>query len=317
MLFYIIRNNQIETTFSVKKLGFSEAHFRNQYPLHFNGIIPIVRTCFSLGDWGILSGLPRALKTLHPQAKIAIPSPQWAEKVFSNFYESSPIWNNCWENINVIFSNNPFVDVIFNDQNSFNYTELPHDHYRVFKDDTDIEEPLANQMFRFFGGDPTKFDLRPELYFTPEEVTIGDTILKKLNINIFGTLLLASTFKFSTNSTGQWPEKYELPLMEIVERYLDAYPDMKFLYYSDFNISETKWNIFNKSRGVRLIDIKKLDIPIRIQLYLKTQAIVNIGYQSGMNDSVGSRYADMFTVSPYSEKELGSNRVDKVNYIFV
>lgn len=314
MLFYIVRDDKIVAAPQVTKLGFDINKFRTAYPPNFDGIIPIVRTCSSLGDWGILSGLPRAIKELYPNAKVAIPTAQWCERVFGNVYTPSGIWQDPWQNVNTIFDNNPFVDIRFNSMSEIGLLEVATDHYRVF-DPSNINVPLAEQMFRFFGGDPTKHDLRPELYFSPEEIEIGDKLLKDLNIQKFGTLLLASSFIKGNETTGKLRDNDEV-LRGNVNLYThDNRPEViTFLYYSDFDISETEWNDYNLGREPQLINLKLFNLSVRVQLYLKTQAVVNIGYQSGMNDSVGSRYCDMVTLSPYSAEELGSNITRGVYY---
>lgn len=313
MIFYIVRGDKIVAAPQVAKLGFDINTFRCSYPSDYSGVIPIVRTCSSLGDWGILSGLPIALKELYPNAKVAIPTTAWCEKVFGQVYTPSGIWRNPWQNVNTIFDNNPFVDIRFDSMSELGLIEIAHDHYRVF-DSLDVNVPLAEQMFRFFGGDPTKHDLRPELYFSPEEVEVGDQLLKDLNLQKFGTLLLASSFKGSSEF-GRLQDNDEV-LRGNVNLYThENRPELiKFLYYSDFDISETPWNDYNLGGEIQLINIKTFNLPVRVQLYLKTQAIVNIGYQSGMNDSVGSRYCDMVTLSPYSVEGLGSNVIRGVEY---
>lgn len=311
MLFYIVRDDKIVAAPQVTKLGFDINKFRTAYPPNFDGVIPIVRTCSSLGDWGILSGLPRAIKELYPNAKVAVPTTKWCEQVFGNVYQSTE-WEYPWDNVNTIFDNNPFVDIRFNSMSELGLTEIAHDHYRVF-DDSVVNDPLANQIFRFFGGDPSKHDLRPELYFTAKEIKAGNSILKKLELQKFGTLLLASSFKGSTDF-GRLQDNDEVLCNEV--HYQILANGIKFLYYSDFDISQTHWNDFNISGENNLINLKKFNLPIRVQLYLKTQAIVNIGYQSGMNDSVGSRYGSMITLCPYTREGLGSNVILGVAYYF-
>lgn len=311
MVFYIVRDDKIVAAPQVTKLGFDINKFRTAYPPNFNGIIPIVRTCSSLGDWGILSGLPRAIKELYPKAKVAVPTAQWCERVFGNVYQSTE-WEYPWDNVNTIFDNNPFVDIRFDSMSELGLTEIAHDHYRVF-DDNDVYTPLAEQIFTFFGGDPSKHDLRPELYFSPEEIEVGDQLLKDLNLQKFGTLLLASSFKGSAEF-GRLQDNDEVLCNEV--HYQIIANGIKFLYYSDFDISQTHWNDFIITGENHLINLKKFNLSIRVQLYLKTQAIVNIGYQSGMNDSVGSRYGNMITLCPYTREELGSNAILGVAYYF-
>lgn len=309
MIFYIVRGDKIVAAPQVAKLGFDINTFRCSYPSDYSGIIPIVRTCSSLGDWGILSGLPRAIKELYPKAKVAVPTAQWCERVFGQVYTPSGIWRNPWQNVNTIFDNNPFVDIRFDSASEIGLHEVPHDHYRVF-DPLDVNVPLAEQMFRFFGGDPTKHDLRPELYFSQSEMIEGNELMRRLRIDSYnyGTLLLASSFKGNANF-GRLQDN-DAMLRSEVELY-----NTPFLYYSDFDISDHPlWNRFNKLEHSKLINLKKFNLPIRVQLYLKVRASVNIGYQSGMNDSVGSKDSNMITLSPYTKEELGSNVIRGVYY---
>ena len=54
--------------------------------------------------------------------------------------------------------------------------EIFHDHYRVYnKDNSDI--PLLEQMLKFWQFEEDEYiDSKPEMYWSDEEKSLGDTI---------------------------------------------------------------------------------------------------------------------------------------------
>jgi hypothetical protein len=87
---------------------------------------------------------------------------------------------------------------------------------------------------------------------------------------------------------------------------LEHYKDLTFFYYGSKDIKDT---IFNNTK---CINFKDLNIPIRIQLYIKTKALVNIGYQSGVNDSV-CRYSKVICTP--STGILGADYLGAIKYL--
>ena len=137
----------------------------------------------------------------------------------------------------------------------------------------------------------------PELYFSEDEIQYGDSIIQKhIGSNIFGTLLLTNTVK----------EYYSDDINYLILDKLQQYKDLVFFYYGSKPLSET---IFNNTKHINL---KDLNLSIRIQLYLKTKALVNIGYQSGVNDSV-CRYSKVICTP--STGVLGADYLDAIEYL--
>ena len=86
-------------------------------------------------------------------------------------------------------------------------------------------------------------------------------------------------------------------------------------------ISESVENNFDKLKpeqqfliheGIKHIDFKDLNLPIRIQLYIKTKALINIGYQSGVNDSI-CRYSKVICTP--STNVLGADYLKAIKYL--
>ena len=93
----------------------------------------IMRTCHGIGDWGIISAMPRLLKEKYPNCKVYLPSVKLLENLFGKQQSSS--WSNPFENVKNVFKNNPYVDG-FKD---YYVGEIFHDQYRVYdKNDPNI-----------------------------------------------------------------------------------------------------------------------------------------------------------------------------------
>ena len=43
-----------------------------------------MRTCHGLGDWGIISAMPRLLKQKYPHCKVYVPSIKLIQKIFGD-----------------------------------------------------------------------------------------------------------------------------------------------------------------------------------------------------------------------------------------
>jgi len=117
----------------------------------------VFRTCHSIGDWALISAMPRLLKQKYPDCKVFLPSP----KILSDFFNSNAWsqWDNPFENVKLVFENNPYVDGYVDVLKGDAY----HDHYRIF-DFENSEIPLIVQMLKFwqFKDEEIK-DYLPEL----------------------------------------------------------------------------------------------------------------------------------------------------------
>ena len=156
----------------------------------------ILRTAWGIGDWGIISAMPRLLKEKHPNCKVYIPSLKLLEELFGDMKQMWGSWGNPFLNAEYVFRNNPYVDAFVDTVTD----EIFHDHYRVY-DSENLEIPLVEQMLDFWQFTPDEYkDSSPELYFTDEEKKVGDAIIKDRAPNGFGTLLLSNRFKEDRDS---------------------------------------------------------------------------------------------------------------------
>jgi hypothetical protein len=299
-------NGDILSPIIVDKLGFYYRDFISPFTSGFDQSICFTRGCFSLGDWGIISGLPYALKQTYPLSKIYFPKPNWVKQVIYPAFVTGQAshWEKAWENSETILKNNPYIDGYF-DLNEVE-GDIITDHYRVYNDNED--EPLVEQMLRFFGVSDKQIlliDSRPQLFFDKDEKEFGDSIINSyIHKKEFGVLLLTNSLK----------EYYDNETNYLLLNEIEKYKDLTFFYYGSKPLNNT---IFNK---IKHIDFKQIaqdlnlpNIPIRIQLYIKTKAIVNIGYQSGINDSV-SRYSQVICTP--STGHLGSNICRGIKYLY-
>ena len=292
-LFWRINNNQLTPIYETQHLGFhidDPSYIPDEYLNNKRFII--FRTCHSIGDWGIISAFPKLLKQKYPDCKVYIPSSKLLKEMFGMF-NSWQHWSNPYENASLVFKNNPYIDGELDNIDD----EVFHDHYRIY-DPNNIEVPLIKQMLNFwqFTEEESK-DHLPELYFSEDEIQYGDSIIQKyINSKTFGTLLLTNTVK----------EYYSDDINQLILDKLQHYKDLMFFYYGSKPLSET---IFNNTKHINL---KDLNLPIRIQLYIKTKALVNIGYQSGVNDSV-CRYSKVICTP--STGVLGADYLGAIEYL--
>jgi len=291
-IFWRINSNELTPIFETPLLGFpiEDPSFISDEYLDKKEFI-VFRTCHSIGDWGVISAMPKLLKQKYPDCKVYVPSSKLVSKIFGGFNNWNH-WNNPFGNAELVFKNNPYVDEFIDDIDD----EVFHDHYRIY-DLNNIEVPLIIQMLRFWQfTDEEIQDYLPELYFSTEEINIGDQIIETYTNGEHGTLLLTNTVK----------EYYPDDINNLLLKELEHYKDLTFFYYSSKDIKDTVFN------STKCINFKDLNIPIRIQLYIKTKALVNIGYQSGVNDSV-CRYSKVICTP--STGVLGADYLGAIKYL--
>ena len=146
MIFWRIVDNQLHPVQETDNLGFEESEglrIPDEY-LDTREFV-VMRTAHGIGDWGIISAMPRLLKEKYSNCKVYLPSSKLLKKLFSEYEKNWSIWNAPFENVNTIFDNNPYVDGYKDDVEG----EIFHDHYRIYdKDNVDI--PLVEQMLKFW-----------------------------------------------------------------------------------------------------------------------------------------------------------------------
>ena len=275
MLFWRVYNNQLYDVDVVDRLGFSvsdPSYIPDEY-LEKQEFV-ILRTAQGLGDWGIISAIPRLLKEKYPNCRVYVPSVKLIQQLFDKHKNMWPSWGNPFENSQHIFKNNPYVDDFVDSVSG----DIFHDHYRIY-DTKNSETPLIQQILKFWQFNENEYeDYQPELYFTDDEIHFGDDVIKEHTNGKFGTLLLSDRFDSKTNG------KIEEVLKD---------NDIHYFYWTSVPIKETSCNFIKKALDLR-------HIHPRIQLYIKTKAELNIGNQCGVNDSV-CRYTKTYTVPRSSD----------------
>ena len=133
--FFRIYNNQLSLAGDTERLGFSSMDPRfipDQYLDNQNFLV--MRTCHGIGDWCIISSMPRLLKEKYPNCKVYIPSSTMLKNIFGSMLNN---WGygtyDCSQITYDIFQNNPYVDGFID---SFE-GEIFHDHYRIYDENND------------------------------------------------------------------------------------------------------------------------------------------------------------------------------------
>jgi predicted O-methyltransferase YrrM len=270
LIFFRIVGDKLYNAGEVDNLGFEEADgLRISDEYLERGEFVIMRTCHGIGDWGILSAMPRLLKEKYPNCKVYLPSVKLLEKICGDIGDQWGSWDNPFENVNNVFKNNPHVDDFVDNVD----LEIFHDHYRVYnKDNPNI--PMLEQMLRFwqFEGDECK-DSAPEIYFSDEEGELGNKIIKEyVGEEEYGCLLLSDRYDYTMDKL----------MLDVVE------PNLKHFYWTERPIEQTSFNTINKALDMR-------NMPVRMQLYIRSKAKYNIGNQCGTTQLI-TRYSKTYTI---------------------
>ena len=272
MLFNRIFDNKLHVVGEVDNLGFDyldKLKIPDEY-LESEEFV-ICRAAFGIGDWGVISAIPRLLKGKYPNCKVIIPSSKMIKSIFG-------VESNISE---LIFSNNPYVDFFVD----FYEDEIYHDHYREY--DTDVPDiSLIKQMLKFWQFEENELeDCRPEMYWSDEEKEFGDKIIKQVvGDEDFGGLLVSNRFG---TQYGTYDEK---TLKNETTKITKVLKDnsMSYFYWTYKPIGETPFYYLNIALDMRNIDL-------RIQLYIRSKAKLNVGNQCGTLQTI-SRYSKLYTV---------------------
>tara|TARA_B100000424_G_C22937006_1_gene498573 strand:- start:775 stop:2448 length:1674 start_codon:yes stop_codon:yes gene_type:complete len=279
-LFLRTANNKIFSAGEVYKLGFPiEEPFYIPKEYIESKEYTILRTCHGLGDWGIISSLPRKLKEAYPNCKVNIPSPKLLSELFKGHEERWSSWDNPFNVVKTIFDNNPYVD---NYIDSFQ-GEIYNDHYHIY--DGTKDEPLAKQILRFWRVKDLS-NIQPEIYWTKDEEEKANEIIKNNLGDEFGSLMLSNRFNNESIDT--------------IQSILND-QNLPIAYWTS---SENHGLVFDKK-----LDLK--DIDIRIQLLIRSKGKFTVGNQSGAVD-VLPRYTKTFILP---RTKLRSNIIDGAYYI--
>ena len=301
MIFWRVLDNNLYTVGEVDRLGFEESEgLRVPDEYVEQKEFTVMRTAHGVGDWGIISAMPRLIKEKYPDSKVYVPSVKLLERLFGQMKDNWGTWDNPFKNVHYIFDNNPYID----GYKDYIIGEIFHDHYRIYdKDNKAI--PLTKQMLKFWQFKESEYeDYYPDLYFSNEEKEIGDNIINQFaGDNDFGGLLITNRFE---SSGGRYDEESNKMLMNVL---LEKCGDLPFFYWTYKNPKELPIS-FNKCFDMR-------NVPTRIQLYIRTKAKLNIGTHCGFLDCV-SRYSKVYQIQrvfPLNQNVLENEvYVNKENY---
>lgn len=296
MMFYRIVGNKVVDMTECDRLGWSlqGEHYVLPDDAFEKKKFLIYRTVHGVGDWGIITAMPRLLKEAFPDCEVYIPSVKMLTETWGHSSRHNN-WINPYDIPAQLFKNNPYVDGIVDTWED----EIYHDHFRIV-DDTNENDPLILQMLRFHRVPvSTETDYLPELYFSEEERVEYSNIRKKL----FGDepYIAFSARRSIQELTDAWGNKEKAEYMlECVKKISADYADIPTLTYNtaglDFNI-----NTVASAEG----------IPLRTLLYLICNAFAAVGQQTGVYDTC-SRYTTVKVV-PHSNR-LAENFLKSVNY---
>jgi len=289
MIFWRILDNKTYTIKETDFLGFEESEgLRIPDEYLDNQIFTVMRSCFGIGDWGVISAMPRLLKQKYPDCKVYIPSKELLKRLLG---ESNEI-------VHTIFDNNPFVDNFKDEIDG----EIFHDHYRVY-DKNNLDVPLIEQMLKFWQFEEDEYkDSQPEMYWSDEEKRLGDEIIKQyIGDRDFGCLLISERFG---TQFGKYDESsYQNDKQKITQLLNDN--KLPYFYWTYKLLDEIDFNFIED-----ILDMHNMDL--RLQLYIKSKAKINIGNQCGTNHCV-TRYSNVYEVQRQSS--LGQNFVRGEVYV--
>tara|TARA_Y100001972_G_scaffold102031_1_gene127288 strand:+ start:231 stop:1097 length:867 start_codon:yes stop_codon:yes gene_type:complete len=269
MIFWRIFNDTVYTVKDVNNLGFEESEgLRIPDEYLEQQEFTILRTAWGIGDWGIISAMPRLLKQKYPNCKIYVPSKSLIKKLFN--VDTNVMYD--------IFGNNPYVDEFKDSVEG----EIFHDHYRIYQNDNP-NIPLLEQILKFWQFKEEEYsDSQPELYWSDEEKKLGDYIIENHCREGFGCLLISDRFG---TQYGKFDQKsFDRDTKNICGVLKDN--DIPYFYWSYKPLKETPFNFIKKALNLRHINL-------RIQLYIKSKAKLNVGNQCGTNH-LAVRYSKVY-----------------------
>ena len=288
MIFWRVFDNNLYPVEETDNLGFEKSEgLRIPDEYLKNQEFVVMRTCHGVGDWVIISSMPRLLKNKYPDCKVYLPSHKLLKKLFGQYEKNWGVWGNPFLNLNAVFDNNPYIDGYKDSIEG----EVFHDHYRIYDmDNPDI--PLVEQMLQFWQFEKSEYeDSQPEMYWSDKEKELGDSIIKEhVGNSEFGTLL----------TTKRIMDGDEEKILKVLSD-----NQIPYFYYTHESLKETPFNVIDKALDMRHMDI-------RLQLYIKSKAKLNIGNQCGVNHMV-IRYSNVYEVQ--RQFPIGSNFVKGEIYL--
>jgi hypothetical protein len=252
----------------------------------------VMRTCHGIGDWVLLSGMPRLLKEKYSDCKVYVPSSVMLKKIFGEMlnnwgygtFDASKISE-------IVFESNPYVDGFVDDIDG----EIFHDHYKIF-DESNDKVPLLKQMLMFWQfKDDEMLDTTPDFYPNEEEKEWIKRFTQRWELDKYSYISVSSTFGNTSDSNI---------LIEQIKR--KDFGDMKWLYYGEVPLRKSPLNFLDA------VEIKELNLSIREQQYLKVNAKYNFGNETGMNLWT-PKYSETYVIgNKYYGPVHGGNNEGKV-----
>ena len=288
MIFWRIIDNKLHAIKDTDNLGFEESEglrIPDEYLKEKKFMV--LRASDGIGDWGIISAIPRLLKQKFSDCKVLVPSKNYLKNLFGKDHN----------NVHVIFNNNPYVDEFVDEVSG----EVFHDHYRIYdKDNTDV--PLAKQILKFWQFNEEEMnDCQPEMYWSDEEKEFGDKIINCYVDGDFGFLLVSK--RFGTQFGKHHQESYDKDT-KVMTQVLKDNP-LPYFYWTHKPLRETEFSFINS-----VLDMRNIDL--RIQLYIKSKAKINLANQCGVNHSI-VRYSECY--ESQRQFPISHNYISGVNYI--
>ena len=288
MIFWRIIDNKLHAIKDTDNLGFEESEglrIPDEYLKEKKFMV--LRASDGIGDWGIISAIPRLLKQKFPDCQVLVPTKNYLKNLFGKDHN----------NVHVIFNNNPYVDEFVDEVSG----EVFHDHYRIYdKNNTDI--PLAKQMLKFWQfSDNEMSDCQPEMYWSDEEKEFGDKIINRYVDGDFGFLLVSK--RFGTQFGKHHQESYDKD-KKVMTKVLKDNP-LPYFYWTHKPLRQTEFSFIDSALDMRNIDL-------RIQLYIKSKAKINLANQCGVNHSI-VRYSKCY--ESQRQFPISHNFISGVNYI--
>ena len=288
MIFWRIIDNKLHAIKDTENLGFEESEglrIPDEYLKQKKFMI--LRASDGIGDWGIISAIPRLLKEKYPDCQVLVPTKTYLKNLFGKDHN----------NVHVIFNNNPYVDEFVDEVSG----EVFHDHYRIYdKNNTDI--PLAKQMLKFWQfSEEEMSDCQPEMYWSDEEKEFGDKIINRYVDGEFGFLLVSK--RFGTQFGKHHQESYDKD-KKVMTKVLKDNP-LPYFYWTHKPLRETEFSFIDSALDMRNVDL-------RIQLYIKSKAKINLANQCGVNHSI-VRYSECY--ESQRQFPISHNFISGVNYI--
>ena len=290
MIFWRIVDNQLNPIKETDNLGFEKSEgLRIPDEYLDKQEFMVMRTCHGIGDWGIISAMPRLLKEKYPDCKVYVPTKKLLKKLYGQDHN----------NVHVIFDNNSYVDEFVDEIDG----EVFHDHYRIYdKDNTDIS--LVKQMLEFWQFTEEEMsDSRPEMYWSDEEKELGDAIIHEATADSeFGCLLVSD--RFGQNGDKVFDDDIRKKEIHKIMEFLFLH-QLPYFYWTHKPIQETPFHVIDK-----LLDLRHIDL--RIQLYIRSKAKFNIGNQCGLTQTI-ARYSKCYTTQ--RQFPMGSNIIKGEIYL--